>query len=713
MKKIKLLSAVLALLLLLSALPLSVSAADTGYLSDLAFGTASAATNKGNIPLDQTFNSETKEYTVYVKDGQTALYIWATLSTAGTGKTIKCQYTKTTNAAANVSVTSAKATGTSLATLIGKNFTGNTVSVVVGDQTYTVHIVRTASISALSAKVGEVDFAVSGSVSAATTEYTMILPYGAKPIINVTPTTASGTTVTVNGQPAGTQIDLSWSADRTATVEIAVFKTGAESTTKTIYTVTVVAPTVSGVSGSGTKEDPFSIQTAADMVALSTAVADGQTFKNFYFLLENDVTLPNDWTPIGTSTTKYPFSGDFDGGNHLITIPNGGKAPFGATVEAVLHDFDVFGAEINGTAVVDIYTTGASGKTAVTIENVTLKSGSSTLKSGFIGGYSHGNAPIYINNCVVESNVIIGYDRSQKWVGSFGGELNGAVKNCVSFATVYGTDFVGGIVADKGQTMGEFTVENCNFYGTVEASGNYVGGIVGCGYAGTSFGMASAPNAPCTTIINCFSDADVKGANYVGGILGGEGATYQCWDNGIGQIKNNTFCGTVTATAENAYIGGVVGYFAGLDKCNVIENNTYTDNCGAQNGIGFAAYVDTSCADHETLSGANYLNSGDASTPLPSFKAGTGQWDPSCFTKRNLNRTDDPLGSDAEKLARMVAAPLKNDVNGDDTVDVRDLVRLKKMSAQMTEATHAADLDKSGTVDALDVAMLVQFLLLK
>lgn len=91
--------------------------------------------------------------------------------------------------------------------------------------------------------------------------------------------------------------------------------------------------------------------------------------------------------------------------------------------------------------------------------------------------------------------------------------------NCVSHATVYGVNYVGGICGNKGQTMGHYNLLYCIFDGTVEASGNYAGGISGGGYGGTRFGLDSAPNTPAVTIKNCYASGTVTGKNYVGGIL--------------------------------------------------------------------------------------------------------------------------------------------------------------------------------------------------
>ena len=93
------------------------------------------------------------------------------------------------------------------------------------------------------------------------------------------------------------------------------------------------------------------------------------------------------------------------------------------------------------------------------------------MKSGFIGGYASGQNQITITNSTVEKGVVIGYDKAQSNIGSFGGDFNGTIENCVSYADVYGTKYVGGISGNKGQSMGTYALKNCKFYGTVTASG--------------------------------------------------------------------------------------------------------------------------------------------------------------------------------------------------------------------------------------------------
>lgn len=392
--------------------------------------------------------------------------------------------------------------------------------------------------------------------------------------------------------------------------------------------------------GTGTEADPYQITSTDDIQAVADYVNNGKgTFSGQYLKFTEDITLPTGWTPIGTKASK--FQGNLDGDNHLLTVPEGEQALLGYVAESTLKNLNIYGKQIASNGVVCNYEVDYSSPNPIKIDNVTLKSGTQTLKSGFIGGYASGQNQITITNSTVEKGVVIGYDKSQSNIGSFGGDFNGTISNCVSYADVYGTKYVGGISGNKGQSMGTYSLTDCKFYGTVTASDNYAGGISGGGYGGTQWGETSAPNTQGVTIQNCFSNGTITGKNYVGGILGSETGMVQCWSNGIQYVQNNHFEGTVSAT-DGTYVGGVIGYIKGLDKYNIIENNEYT--CKDVKGIGHIDFIDTSYANPTAIEGVTYYSSENG---RPSGISGA--------SKAQHNRTDDPLGADADKLAKLVA----------------------------------------------------------
>ncbi len=408
--------------------------------------------------------------------------------------------------------------------------------------------------------------------------------------------------------------------------------------------------------GSGTAEDPKLIRTAEDLEEIREMVAAGNSFEGYYFRMEEDITLPNDWTPIGCTvdgTNKFnpnyaaekdnlrAFSGTILGNNKLLTIPKGGKPLLAYVKNTTVKDLNIYGEEINGYGLVDgLHGVGfTDGDTfAIIIENVTLKSGTKTLKSGLIGaevddnvnGFAGASAAFIttIRNCTIEENVVIGYDGTQSEIGAFAGRFQGVIENCVSHATVKGVNYVGGIIGSRDNAMGQCTVKNCSFDGTVIATGKFAGGIVGSMYTGPA-----APNGIKVTIESCKASGTVQGNENVGGITGGDKSVNQAWN--AYTVVGNAFTGKVSGTKN---VGGVIGYYRSLNKFDNIADNYYRSGCGADKGIGAVDYVDTSCTSHETKSGAVYF---DTSKSLPGIYG---------VIKTDHNRTDDPLGADAEKL---------------------------------------------------------------
>lgn len=393
-------------------------------------------------------------------------------------------------------------------------------------------------------------------------------------------------------------------------------------TTKSTFTLPITFKTYSSIielNGSGTEEQPYLIKSYDDLLHIKALVKSGYSLGGQYFKLVTNLELPADWIPIGEvkgtdtwfdygdwrnapvdqykvtgkGTNLLPFSGIFDGGGYQITVAEGGLPLFGVVRDATIKNLDIYGKKIAGNGLIENYFVdyGLDGnyntgcpQTAL-IENVTLKEGSSTKYSGFISGFASGANTVIIRNCKVEKNVTIGYDKDMEEIGSFGGYFNGIVQNCVSYADVYGTDCVGGLVGAKGQSMGSCSISNCEFYGTVNATGRYSGGILGSGYW-----SSSAPNTPVASVNNCLVVATINGGEYVGGIFGGEPSCENCWANGKGGIRDNVFYGTITATGE--YKGSIIGFMKSANENQSVTNNYYLDTCGAEDAIGYIDIFD-------------------------------------------------------------------------------------------------------------------------
>ena len=182
--------------------------------------------------------------------------------------------------------------------------------------------------------------------------------------------------------------------------------------------------------GNGSEESPYLIKSVSDLEALREKVnKDGFTFSDAYFRLDADITLPDGWKPIGATkngkvnlengANLNAFSGILDGAGHTITVPEGGLPLFGYVRNTRIRNLNIYGKKIAGYGLINNFEgVGLSGS-AVEIDNVTLKSGSSTLKSGLIGAnkttnpYAGCSAAFVatIKNCTIEKGVVIGYDK--------------------------------------------------------------------------------------------------------------------------------------------------------------------------------------------------------------------------------------------------------------------------------------------------------------
>ena len=469
-------------------------------------------------------------------------------------------------------------------------------------------------------------------------------------------TIASSMRLSVSGTSVDTAepVDGMWKvtiplSDLVTPVKLVIYDI--ETTKSTEYTVNIIR----ALTWNGT-DKTINIADSQDMAMLSKAVANGETFAGTTLKLTNDITLPVDWIPLGggeTSTNPVitgrqviPFSGTIDGakpngnGNYTITYEAGARPLLKFARGATVQNLNIAGVDINGHGLLESYfvdygPTGSytawekAGIGTLEVINFTILSGTNIRGSGVTGAFASGINYINITNSVVEQGVKIGWNAESDQssgssdVGSFVGSFSGTITDSVSYADVYGVNNVGGLAGSKSQSMGPCVVRNSSFGGTIYANGDWVGGILGSGY-----NAGSAPNTPAASIENSFVTGTVNGNNYVGGIFGGEGGVLQCWDNGIGYIRNNHFAGTINSSGQ--YVGGIIGYMRSLNLYNVISNNYYLAD-KATIGIGGVGRI-------ETLH------------PSPADNASVQ------YSQLGYPRNDDPLDKNADDLTRSVTA---------------------------------------------------------
>lgn len=263
--------------------------------------------------------------------------------------------------------------------------------------------------------------------------------------------------------------------------------------------------------GTGTEEDPFLIESAANLAYLSYMVGKAFNTEGLYFKLTTDIDLngseTQQWIPIGLVNDSYyedgclrnmtpvcvgdysdlTFKGHFDGCGHSIS--------------------NIYIDEITGTAGLFGALTATEGETVV--ENVFVTNG--YIKAARCGGI--------VGTCNVS------------------GSNRALVSHCWNGAEIDGTN-AGGIIGDKADM-----IHNCFNVGNVNGE-KAAGGIV----SGSS-----------TEVLECYNNGDVTGNGFTGGILGGG-------LRGNSTIRNCYNTGSVSSTGSsvpqgfsNSVVGGVIG----------------------------------------------------------------------------------------------------------------------------------------------------------
>ena len=308
------------------------------------------------------------------------------------------------------------------------------------------------------------------------------------------------------------------------------------------------------------------------------------------YVLTNDITLSEQWTPIST------FTGTLDGAGHAIKgLRIAGGSPTG-----------LFGE-----------TDGATIKNLRVVEAKVADWGSSK-KAGIIVGWAKNNTTI---EACFTSGVVEGNDH----VGGIIGRLEGTMKNCLSTAASFSSGWQAGGLAGS---AGPATFENNVFLGQVYCKGDWggVGGILGLAEGGTvtmkgnvsapfalgiershnshMFAMCGMLNGATIEMTDCYASDAIK--YYEGAIRTGD------------PIKDETIIANIKA---GKYGGGDPINVQGKEKsdADLKKAATYT-------AIGFDAAVwDLADGRYPVLKGMEVPFDGDfvSMKDLPEFFLGT------------------------------------------------------------------------------------------
>ena len=388
--------------------------------------------------------------------------------------------------------------------------------------------------------------------------------------------------------------------------------------------------------GSGTEEDPYLIETPAQLAYLSFAVYYGlgptQAIRNYtvtfidtYFKQTANIDLSGHlWLPIGTQSGAYGeessrfFGGNYDGGGFYIT----GMTFVSWTVSngvALGYPYGIFG----------LLAGGSSEQSMQVIENIVIGNPEAefTIQApGYVGGVAGVILQdVTIRNCTNYANITATMD-AEGYGGIVGYPQGGNIIGCTNYGTITGCDNTGGIAGGNAPYGSDIEIANSYNYGNIVSNGNYVGGIAGqaivsdCinyatvsgvedvgGVVGDGTASTSANHGDVTGQTNvggvlgyallelsydCFNTGSVTGQTGVGGVVGKlYGSLYRSYSTGavsgtenvggvIGLISSsgeiditNTFAiGSISGTTN---VGGVVGRSQGNDSSSVIGSTNH------------------------------------------------------------------------------------------------------------------------------------------
>ena len=317
------------------------------------------------------------------------------------------------------------------------------------------------------------------------------------------------------------------------------------------------------LTGSGTAEDPYLIQSGADLAYIAQVVnaleVKTAAFSGKYFVMTKSIDLNGHALHIGTGSawgTRQMFAGYLDGNNCSIRGINNTLSLFGCVEGGWIKNLSLYGhVEVaKGNDSVGVL---VGYNRLAPLENITNYA--SMNGRGNVGGIV-GNMEQSVDTPatnLVNYGTITGVQN----VGGIAGLIGRSLVNCTNWGLVSGDHDIGGIV---GNLYWQCTLNGCVNYGTVSGS-TVVGGI-----AGIRNGSIVA------TLIDCTNYGKALGttctSTSIDGITPAEATQTNCVNNGSVEIPEHemTHTDAKDATCEE---NGNVAY----DHCSVCDKNYDAD----------------------------------------------------------------------------------------------------------------------------------------
>ena len=258
----------------------------------------------------------------------------------------------------------------------------------------------------------------------------------------------------------------------------------------------------------------------------------GTPVTNYNAELQSNITINEDWTPIGVYTnasSQVPYVGEFKGNNNTITFDEN----FSINSQAA----GLFGAISTNCNISNLI-----------IEGNIQSSSTSTSYVGGIVGYATGGS---ILNCVNRA----------KFQGTCAGGIAGKTQSthlygCVNFGEINGTNYTAGIV---GSAASNTSINLCVNIGNLTSS------ATACGISG---------DVPADiTVQNCINLGTLSATNYIYGI-----------SSGSGTISSNISAGKF----EGTVLYSCYAVSSSASDTNYYDNSIYSSFSTVNNVVGKA-----------------------------------------------------------------------------------------------------------------------------
>ena len=359
-----------------------------------------------------------------------------------------------------------------------------------------------------------------------------------------------------------------------------------------------------GLAGEGTLENPYLIQSGADLAYIAQVVnaleVKTAAFGGKYFVLTKSIDLNGHELHIGTGSgwgTRQCFSGHIDGNNCTIRGINNTLSLFGCIENGSVKDLSLYG-EVNvaqGNDSVGVFVGYLRLSPLNNITNYATMNGRGNV-GGIVGNMEQSTDEYYSEN-LVNYGAITGVQN----VGGIAGLIGRQLVNCTNWGIVSGDHDIGGIV---GNLYWACTLTNCVNYGDV--SGNTVVG----GIAGVRNGTIAATLNSCVNYGSVFGTSCTSTG--VDGITSAVATQNDCVNNGVVGIADHKLTHIDAKDASCDEDGNVAHDYCSECKksfdaegnviANVVINKTGHSYDGGVTVNGVTTYTCGVCGDSYTQS---------------------------------------------------------------------------------------------------------------